>query len=188
MRQHVQDRFPDSQEWDRECVNTLAGFHCAGEEHMLLAEVDDGVVLFEKVTLADRLITELAHRGAFESCESDFALIKETSGFFAEENDGRIVDPIFLASDFEMRELGWDILELESGRGNTPDIDAGLNGTADAFGIQVFKDCLVADLLLPAELLRMILPNQAFKKLPWHQGRCVLNFVVRASIVGVGDI
>ena len=104
---------------------------------MLLAEVDDGVVLFEKVTLADRLITELAHRGAFESCESDLALIKETSGFFAEENDGRIVDPIFLASDFEMRELGRYILELESGRGNTPDIDTGLNGTADALGIKV---------------------------------------------------
>jgi hypothetical protein len=46
----------------------------------------------------------------------------------------------------------------------------------------------VADLLLPAELLRMILSNQAFKKLPGHLGRCILNFVVRASIVGVGDI
>ena len=98
------------------------------------------------------------------------------------------MDAIFLASDFEMRELGRYILELESGRGNTPDIDAGLNGTADALGIQVFKDCLVADLLLPAELLRMILPDQALKKLPGHQGRCILNFVVRASIVRVGDI
>ena len=46
-----------------------------------------------------------------------------------------IVDAIFLASNFEMRELGRYILELESGRGDTPDIDAGLNGTADAFGI-----------------------------------------------------
>ena len=42
VSEHVQDRFPDSQERNRECVNPLTGLHRAGEEHMLLAEVDDG--------------------------------------------------------------------------------------------------------------------------------------------------
>ena len=58
--QHIQDSFSDDQERDRERVNPQAGFHRAGEEHMFLAEVDDGIVLFEDVTFANRLVSDQA--------------------------------------------------------------------------------------------------------------------------------
>ena len=123
MNQHVQDRFPKGQERDRERIDSLAGLHGAGEEHMLLAEIDDGIVLFEQVAFADRLITELTHCSTFKTSEPYLALVVETSGLFAEENDGRIMDAVFDVSDFEMRNLRRNVLELESGRGDTPDID-----------------------------------------------------------------
>ena len=58
--QHIQDSFSDDQERDRERVNPQAGFHRAGEEHMFLAVVDDGIVLFEDVTFANRLVSDQA--------------------------------------------------------------------------------------------------------------------------------
>ena len=74
MNEDVKGGFPDDFVRDGEGVDALLLIHSSGEEHVLAAEVQDGVVLVKKVAFTYNLVAENAHVGSLEACELEFTL------------------------------------------------------------------------------------------------------------------
>ena len=90
MDQQVKGCFPDGLDGDGKCVDALDLIHIPGQEHMFLAEGYNGIVLLEKVAVADRLVTELIHIGAFKAGKTDFALGELPVRGLTAEHDGTV--------------------------------------------------------------------------------------------------
>ena len=84
MYQKVKGCFSYSFKWHGKRVNPFDLIHSACQKHVLLAEIDDCIILLEQVSVTDGLIPELIHDLAFKTCKAHLALRKETRGILPE--------------------------------------------------------------------------------------------------------
>ena len=74
VNEDVKGGFPDDFIGNGEGVDSFLLVHGAGEEHVLAAEVQDGVVLIKEIAFTDGLVAEDAHIGSLEACKLEFTL------------------------------------------------------------------------------------------------------------------
>ena len=74
VNEDVKGGFTDDLIGNGEGVDALLLIHCAGKEHVLAAEVQDGVVLVKEIAFTYNLVSENAHVGSLEACELEFTL------------------------------------------------------------------------------------------------------------------
>ena len=185
MDQQVKGCFPDGLDGDGKCVDALDLIHIPSQEHMFLTEGYNGVVLLEKVAVADRLVTELIHIGAFKAGKTDFALGELPVRGLTAEHDGTVGQRAVCSAKSQVVKFCKAILETAGFTGNASFIDAGEDDVVEGLDADTVHIDILAWRLFPTELLGIAQADALFEHLTGHYGRGVFDFVIRTIVVGI---
>ena len=183
MAQHVDGGLFDRCVRNGERVLTELAIHSPGKVEVLEAEVDNGIVLFEQVSLTHGLVSENKLVGAFKTSQTHLALDMVHSGVEPEQGIGGIQQHTIIAGYTQLLHYLKRGLQGHVGGRDTSGTNTIMKGLKYHLGINILHAQIGVRHILPAESAGITQLEPLLVHGARHDSRGAFHSVESATIV-----